>query len=90
MADEGEPGAAAIAATLRDQADLRDLLAALPEVERAIVTDRFGLGEGAPMTLEAIGRRMGVTRERVRQIEAAALRKLRARLQARGIDWPGG
>ena len=90
VADEGEPGAAAIAATLRDQADLRDLLAALPEVERGIVTDRFGLGEGPPMTLEAIGRRMGVTRERVRQIEAAALRKLRARLQARGIDWPGG
>ena len=50
--------------------------------------DRFGLGGDAPMTLEAIGRRMGVTRERVRQIEASALQKLRRRLEARGIDWP--
>jgi RNA polymerase primary sigma factor len=40
------------------------------------------------MTLEAIGQRMGVTRERVRQIEASALQKLRRRLQARGIEWP--
>jgi len=91
VADAGETGAAAIGATLRERKDLlQDLLAGLPPVERAIVTDRFGLGEGAPMTLEAIGQRMGVTRERVRQIEAGALRKLRSRLQARGIDWPGG
>ena len=51
---------------------------------------RFGLGntEGGeePQTLEAIGRRLGVTRERVRQIESAGLRKLRALLAARGVD----
>ena len=40
------------------------------------------------MTLESIGQRLGVTRERVRQIEAAALDKLRRRLEARGIEWP--
>jgi DNA-directed RNA polymerase sigma subunit (sigma70/sigma32) len=41
------------------------------------------------MTLESIGQRMGVTRERVRQIEMSALQKLRRRLEARGVEWPG-
>lgn len=85
VADRVEPGAAALAAILRQQADLRGVLDALPPVERAVILDRFGLGEEPAMTLEAIGQRLGVTRERVRQIEAAALRRLRARLQARGI-----
>ncbi len=40
------------------------------------------------MTLAAIGQRLGVTRERVRQIEGAGLRKLRARLEARGQGFP--
>jgi RNA polymerase primary sigma factor len=89
--DRAEPGAAAVADVLRQQADLRELLDDLPPKEREIILDRFGLGAGneAPMTLEAIGQRMGVTRERVRQIEAAALQKLRRRLLARGIEWPG-
>jgi len=50
------------------------------------VTQRFGLGGGEPLTLEAIGKQMGVTRERVRQIEAAALKRLGALLAARGVD----
>jgi RNA polymerase primary sigma factor len=51
-----------------------------------VLRRRFGL-EGEPAeTLEAIGRRLGLTRERVRQIEAAGLRKLRALLAARGVD----
>jgi len=89
--DREEPGAAAVADVLRRQENLQELLDDLPPKEREIILDRFGLGRGreAPMTLEAIGQRMGVTRERVRQIEAAALQKLRRRLQARGIDWPG-
>ena len=40
----------------------------------------------APMTLEAIGRKIGVTRERVRQIEAAALERLRRLMAARGVE----
>jgi RNA polymerase sigma-32 factor len=40
------------------------------------------------MTLESIGQRMGLTRERVRQIEASALQKLRRQLEARGVEWP--
>jgi RNA polymerase primary sigma factor len=88
VADQAEPGAATVAALLREQADLQGILDALPATERSVITQRFGLQEQAPQTLEAIGRQMGVTRERVRQIEAAALRKLRARLEARGIELP--
>jgi RNA polymerase primary sigma factor len=89
--DRDEPGAAAVANLLRRQENLHELLDDLPPKEREIILDRFGLGSGrdAPMTLESIGRRMGVTRERVRQIEASALQKLRRRLEARGIEWPG-
>jgi len=88
MPDRGEPDAAAAAAFLREQADLRDILQALPPTERTVIADRFGLEDEPPMTLEAIGRRMGVTRERIRQIEVSALRKLRARLEARGVGLP--
>jgi RNA polymerase primary sigma factor len=89
--DRGEADAAAVAALLRQQADLRELLDDLPPKERQIILDRFGLGSAAdgPRTLEAIGQRLGVTRERVRQIEASALQKLRRRLEARGVEWPG-
>ena len=54
--------------------------------EGAVLRRRFGLDGEAPETLEAIGRRMSLSRERVRQIEANALRKLRALLTARGLD----
>jgi len=68
--------------------DCGDLIRAAPETERSIIVRRFGLGGQAGETLAAIGRDLGVTRERVRQIEAAALRKLRARLEVRGIGLP--
>lgn len=83
--DEGEPGAEAVAAALRKRADMGEILEALPPTERLVITQRFGLGAESPLTLEAIGGRLGVTRERVRQIEASALRRLRAWLLARGI-----
>ncbi len=86
--DQEDPGAGVVAALLRQQADLRTLLAELPLTERTVVAQRFGLGEESPMTLAAIGRRMGVTRERIRQIEVSALRKLRVRLHARGVGLP--
>jgi len=53
------------------------LLLALPPKERHVVRMRFGLGVADAMTLEEIGEQLGVTRERVRQIEASALRKLK-------------
>jgi RNA polymerase primary sigma factor len=54
--------------------------------EAEIVRLRFGLGGGVEHTLEEIGNRFSVTRERIRQIEAIALGRLRERLQARRID----
>jgi RNA polymerase primary sigma factor len=86
--DREQPGSDAVAGLLRQQADLREILAALPPNERTVITLRFGLEDEAPLTLEAIGQRLGLTRERIRQIEGAALRKLRARLQARGVGLP--
>ena len=66
--------------------DLAGVLEDLSDVERTVVTHRFGLDGEEPMTLESIGRRIGLTRERVRQIEAAALKRLRALLAARGAN----
>jgi RNA polymerase primary sigma factor len=60
---------------LRDQ--LYDSLETLNEREATIVKLRFGLNDGETMTLEQIGERFGVTRERIRQIESKALKKLR-------------
>jgi DNA-directed RNA polymerase sigma subunit (sigma70/sigma32) len=51
-----------------------------------VVTLRFGLASEEPLTLERIGQRLGLTRERVRQIESAALQHLRALLAARDVE----
>ena len=60
---------------LRDK--LRDVLDTLTEREREVLEQRFGLADGAGRTLEEVGKQFQVTRERIRQIEAKALRKLR-------------
>jgi len=56
---------------------LSDVLSSLNERERKVLELRFGLGDGASRTLEEVGRQFRVTRERIRQIEAKALRKMR-------------
>jgi RNA polymerase primary sigma factor len=56
---------------------LGDVLGDLSERERKILELRYGLTDGSPRTLEEVGRQYNVTRERIRQIEAKALRKLR-------------
>lgn len=56
---------------------LRDALGCLPERERVVLTMRYGLNGGDPATFEVIGRRLGVTRERARQLERAALGRVR-------------
>ena len=56
---------------------LRDILETLTDRERQVVDFRFGLTDGYSRTLEEVGRLFNVTRERIRQIEAKALRKLR-------------
>jgi RNA polymerase primary sigma factor len=67
--------------SLRSQA-LMLALHALPERERHVLVLRYGLVDEEPKTLEEIGRRLGLTRERVRQIEARAMAKLRPRSAA--------
>ncbi len=61
--------------SLRSQA-LEQVLAALGERERLVLVLRYGLDDDEPETLEEIGRRFGLTRERIRQIEVEALRRL--------------
>jgi RNA polymerase primary sigma factor len=56
--------------------DIEHALAALPERARQVIELRFGLHDGQPRTLEEVGRTVGVTRERIRQIENAALKTL--------------
>ena len=69
------PSDAATYALLRDQ--VGDVLGTLSDRERRVLQLRFGLEDGRSRTLEEVGRDFGVTRERIRQIEAKALRKLR-------------
>ena len=83
---DADPLPGGLAAALRARDDLAGLLAALPDQERTVVSLRFGLSGEGPLTLEAIGKRLGVTRERVRQVEDAALQRLRRLLTARGVD----
>eukprot|EP00571_Detonula_confervacea_P016270 CAMPEP_0172297768 /NCGR_PEP_ID=MMETSP1058-20130122/673_1 /TAXON_ID=83371 /ORGANISM="Detonula confervacea, Strain CCMP 353" /LENGTH=417 /DNA_ID=CAMNT_0013006957 /DNA_START=321 /DNA_END=1574 /DNA_ORIENTATION=+ len=59
------------------QDDVGRLICTLNAREQAVIRMRFGLDDGSPKTLEEIGRKFSVTRERIRQIEARALHKLR-------------
>ncbi len=65
---------------------LEEVLATLSEREREVITLRFGLADGYTYTLEEIGNRFNVTRERVRQIEASALRKLQHPVRSRRLE----
>ena len=58
----------------------------LTNVERTVIIFRFGLNDEDTLTLESIGKRFGVTRERIRQIEAKAIEKLRKITQKREVD----
>jgi RNA polymerase primary sigma factor len=86
IADPSADPLDALVALFRERADLVSVLDDLAANERTVLRRRFGLEGEPPEKLEAIGQRLGLTRERIRQIEAAGLRKLRALLGARGID----
>lgn len=73
--DAPAPAEAAAFSMLKEQ--LVDVLGTLTEREQKVLKLRFGLEDGRARTLEEVGKRFDVTRERIRQIEAKALRKLR-------------
>jgi RNA polymerase primary sigma factor len=77
------PSEAVVAANLRSQA--RKVLSSLTPREEQVLRLRFGIGERSDLTLEEVGVRFSVTRERIRQIEAKALRKLRHPTRARQL-----
>ena len=77
------PANATAYSMLKEQMD--DVLSTLTEREEKVLRLRFGIGDGYPRTLEEVGQIFSVTRERVRQIEAKALRKLRHPTRARRL-----
>jgi RNA polymerase primary sigma factor len=81
--DALEPMDAAAREMLREQ--VKNALAVLSEREREVLELRFGLIDGTDHTLEEVGQYFKVTRERVRQIEAKALRKLRHPTRSRQL-----
>ncbi len=84
--DEKNPTPAQLTARalLRDL--IRDILVDLTEREQKILKMRFGLEDGVTHTLEEVGKAFGVTRERIRQIEAKALEKIRDHDKAKALE----
>ena len=76
-----EPMDSAAREMLREQ--VQNALGALTERERQVLELRFGLSDGYPRTLEEVGKQFRVTRERIRQIEAKAMQKMKGVLAAR-------
>ncbi len=82
--DAISPAAAAVNVLLKEQ--IEKVLHTLKDREAEVLRLRFGIGDGVPHTLEEVGKIFKVTRERVRQIEAKALRKLRHPARARNLQ----
>jgi RNA polymerase primary sigma factor len=83
--DDSLPGPVDSASRRLLKEQMTEILDALNERERQVLIMRFGLEDGMTRTLEDVGREFNVTRERVRQIEAKALRKLRHPLRSRKL-----
>jgi RNA polymerase sigma factor (sigma-70 family) len=77
ICDDGAVAAAELAEHRAMIAQLRSMVSSLPERQAAVLTMRFGLRDGVPKTLAEIAAPMGITRERVRQLEKEALSTLR-------------
>ena len=77
LEDASSPAPEAMAAASAEREGLRHALARLAPREQQVLAMRFGLAEDRPLTLEEVGTQFDLTRERIRQIEAKALTKLR-------------
>jgi RNA polymerase primary sigma factor len=84
--DEDTPQPEQIAADSMMKSDIRRILESLSERERRILELRFGITGEEPMTLEQVGKRLGVTRERIRQMELKTLRRLQSFRLARALQ----
>ena len=80
---EDSPLESATKSMMRDS--VKTVLSTLEVKERQVIAMRFGITDGAPRTLDEVGHYFGVTRERVRQIEARAIRKLRHPTRSRKL-----
>ncbi|PWH20973.1 MAG: RNA polymerase sigma factor RpoD [Ardenticatenia bacterium] len=83
--DETMPGPVDAASKQLLKEQMQSILDSLTDRERKVLEMRFGLVDGQGHTLEEVGKAFGVTRERIRQIEAKALRKLRHPLRSRKL-----
>ncbi|MBS0446931.1 MAG: RNA polymerase sigma factor RpoS [Proteobacteria bacterium] len=86
VADDGASDPASLMLTNEVETLLHHGLDELNEREREVVAGRFGLGDREPETLEVLAERLGLTRERIRQIQQEALLKLKRRMLRRGVD----
>jgi len=84
--DKGAENPADMAAIVLLKDKIKDVLETLTERERQVLEQRFGLVDGYSRTLEEVGRQFKVTRERIRQIEAKALRKMRHPTRIRQLE----
>ncbi len=84
--DKGADNPADMAAIVLLKDKIKDVLDSLTERERQVLEQRFGLVDGYSRTLEEVGRQFKVTRERIRQIEAKALRKMRHPTRIRQLE----
>jgi RNA polymerase nonessential primary-like sigma factor len=84
--DEHNPDPAVVLQDEDVQRHLEDWLSQLNDKQRAVVERRFGLHGREIATLEEVGNEIGVTRERVRQIQIEALRRLRQILEREGFS----
>ena len=84
--DKGAENPSDVTAIVLLKEKIKDVLETLTERERQVLEQRFGLVDGYSRTLEEVGRQFRVTRERIRQIEAKALRKMRHPTRIRQLE----
>ena len=83
--DDGGPTPLEAVGEILRREEIRHVLAGLSQRERRVIELRFGLDDDTPRTLEEVGREFGVSRERIRQVEAKTLAKLRSFCTIQGL-----